>query len=249
MYQIRQSKIKEFITERKFASIRELRALCPEVAAMTLHRDLDALAREGSIVKLRGGARVAGPSTESSFNARESENVDAKNIIAQKAVRLINKGGAVFFDAGTTALAVVRALPGFELTVITNGANFANELQRFSNVTTYMCCGALNRANMALSGQSTLKFLEGVNIDLGFIGVSGFSEESGFTCGKESEMQVKKLVVRKARKSVALMDSTKLTRLLPYTFATLNEVDYVVCDIAPPDNFMRAAKESGVTVL
>jgi len=249
MNNIRQIKIKEFINGKQFVSIRELRELCPEVTLMTLHRDLDALADEGSIVKLRGGARMIRQSGETSFNSRENENIEAKKIIAKKATGLIAEGGSVFFDAGTTTLAVIRALPDIDLTVITNGANFASELQRFLNVSTYMCCGALNRSNMALSGHSTLEFLESINIDLGFIGVSGYTGESGFTCGVESEMHVKKLIIQKARKSVILMDATKFSRLMPYTFARLGDVDYVICDGQAPESFVREAGENGVEVL
>jgi DeoR family transcriptional regulator of aga operon len=249
MNNIRQIKIKDFISGKQFVSIRELRELCPEVTLMTLHRDLDALVNDGSIIKLRGGARMIRQSGDPSFNSREYENIGAKNKIAAKAVELIREGGSVFFDAGTTTLAVIRALPDIDLTVITNGANFASELQRFVNISTYMCCGALNRSNMALSGYSTLGFLEGLNIDLGFIGVSGYSEESGFTCGVENEMHVKRLIIQKARKSVVLMDASKLTRLMPYTFAKLGDVDYVIGDGMAPASFIRDAEESGVTVI
>ena len=249
MNNIRQEKIRDFIDDKQFVSIRELRELCPEVTLMTLHRDLDALADDGLIVKLRGGARIVKPSGETSFQSRQFENTAGKNRIAAKAVGLIREGGAVFFDAGTTTLAVIRALPDINLTVITNGANFAGELQRFTNITTYMCCGALNRSNMALSGNSTLDFLDNLNIDLGFIGVSGYSDESGFTCGKESEMLVKKLIIQKARKSVVLMDATKLTKLMPYTFARLEDIDYVISDDMAPESFARSVKESGVTLM
>ena len=249
MNNIRQAKIKDYINDKQFASIHELRELCPGITLMTLHRDLDGLANEGYIIKLRGGVRVIKQSGESSYQSRESENIGGKNKIALKAVGLIHEGGSVFFDACTTSLAVIRALPDVNLTVITNGANFANEMQRFINITTYMCCGALNRSNMALSGQSTLEFLKCLNIDLGFIGVSGYSDESGFTCGKESEMLVKKLIINKARKSVVLMDATKLTRLMPYTFANLADVDYVISDGLLPANFMRGANDAGTIVL
>ena len=239
----------DFMSGRQFVSLGELRELCPDVTSMTLHRDLDAFERDGVIIKMRGGARVTSQPVDTSFLSRETENIAAKQIIAAKAAGLVREGGSIFFDAGTTTLAVIRALPDINLTVVTNGANFAYEMQRFSNVTVYMCCGALNRSNMALSGQSTLDFLDGINIDLGFIGVSGYSEECGFTCGKESEMFVKRHVIRKARKSVAVMDLTKFTRLLPHTFARLNDFDAVISDGVTPDNFLREAAEAGVTVL
>jgi DeoR family transcriptional regulator of aga operon len=249
MNNIRQAKIKDFITDKQYVSIRELRILCPEVTLMTLHRDLDALADDGLIIKLRGGARMVRQSGDPSFQNREFENIGRKNRIAKKAVGLIHEGGSVFFDAGTTTLAVIRAMPDINLTVITNGANFADALQRFTNITAYMCCGALNRSNMALSGHSTLDFLEGLNIDLGFIGVSGYTDESGFTCGKESEMLVKKLIIQKARKSVVLMDASKLTRLMPYTFARISDVDYVIGDDHMPADFIKTAEDAGVILL
>jgi len=249
MYNIRQIRIKDYLSDKQFVSINELRELCPDVTLMTLHRDLDAFMRDGLVIKIRGGARVTAQFGDPSFQSRELENTGAKQIIAEKAVGLIHEGGSVFFDAGTTSLAVIRALPDVNLTVITNGANFANELQRLSYATVYLCCGALNRSNMALSGNSTLDFLGGLNIDLGFIGVSGYSEESGFTCGKESEMYVKRLVIQKARKSVVLMDASKLTRLMPYTFARLGDVDCVIGDDALPESFLYDAAGSGVDVI
>jgi DeoR family transcriptional regulator of aga operon len=146
----------------------------------------------------------------------------------------VKAGGSVFVDAGTTCLALIRCLQDTGITIFTTGANFAAELARLQNPTINLCPGTLNRSNMALSGHSTLAFLEGINIDMGFVGVSGYSDESGFTCGKESEMLVKRLVIQKARTSVALMDASKLTRLLPYTFAALPDVGFLVMDQEPP---------------
>jgi len=249
MYQIRQAKIKDFIQGKQIVTIRELRDLCPDVSLMTLHRDLDALANDGSLIKLRGGIKVIRQAGESSFQIRQNESMEAKKLIAKKAVGLLNEGGAVFFDAGTTTLAVIKAMPDINLTVITNGANFAGELQRFANITAYICCGVLNKSHMALSGHGTLDFLSEINIDVGFIGVSGYSKDSGFTCGIESDMHVKKLVIGKARKSVVLMDAAKLSRLMPYTFASLEDIDCVIGDDSMPDEFLRDAREAGVTVL
>ena len=69
-----------------------------------------------------------------------------------------------------------------------------------------MCGGTLNRFNQAVSGQSTLQMLEQINIATAFLGVSGYTDEGGFTCGKEDEMLVKRLMIQKAGKKVILMD-------------------------------------------
>jgi len=249
MYQIRPEKIRAFIQEREIASMKALRELCPDVSVMTLHRDLDALQRAGHILKIRGGARSVSQSADPSFLARERENVEGKERIAGKALSLIKPGGAVFLDAGTTCLALIRKLPDVDVTVFTVGANFAPELARLQKPTINLCCGALNRLNMAVSGHSTLAFLEGVNIDLCFIGVSGYSPEGGFPCGKESEMHVKRLVIGKARTSCVLLDATKLSRTMPYTFADLEDLDYVITDGCLPAPLARRCEERGVVVL
>jgi DeoR family transcriptional regulator of aga operon len=245
----RLEKIKEYVIEKEIVSMKELQNLCPEVTSMTLHRDLDVLQKDGLIVKVWGGAQIASHLSESSFANRERENIAAKKLIAGKSLMLIQPDMSIFFDAGTTSLLLVRALHNINITIFTTGANFASDLQRLSNASINLCCGNLNRSNMALSGHSTLEFLEHINIDMCFIGVSGYSDDTGFTCGKESEMLVKKLVIKKARTPVALMDSSKLAKIMPYTFASLEDFCYVITDQNIPESFRKHASDVDVKVL
>ena len=41
----------------------------------------------------------------------------------------------------------------------------------------------------------------------------------------------------------------KLHCLMPYTFATMQDVDYLISDIHMPEPFQRAAKEYGTILL
>ena len=228
-------------------TIRQLQTLLPDVTTMTIHRDLDELEEIGLLVKMRGGARAAQYEGDPIFAAREHMNIKEKELIAKKALPLITPNSSIFLDAGTTNLALARKLPDYNLTIFTTGANFSYELARLHNASVQICGGSLNRLNLAISGFSTLAMLEKVNIDIAFIGVSGYLD--GFTCGKESEMLVKQAVIEKARKSVLLMDASKMGKLMPYTFAALADIAYVITNAALPEAFMRAAAEAGVTVL
>ena len=91
--------------------------------------------------------------------------------------------------------------------------------------------------------------LEGINIDTAFIGVSGCSVEAGFTCGTENDMIIKRFLIEKARTSVLMCTAEKLKCLMPYTFATLKDVDYIICDKPLPQEFAHAAKEAGIRIL
>lgn len=249
MNSIRQELILKFIEENHVATIKQLQALCPDVSLMTIHRDLDVLEAYGSIVKVRGGAKAVRHTGDPGFEERCRENIPGKSAIAHKALALIQPGASVFLDASTTNLTLCRCLPDISLRVFTTGPNVALELCRLHEPTITLCCGTINRKNMALSGQNTLEMLEKVNIDLAFIGVSGCSAEAGFTCGTESDMMVKRMVIQKARTSVVVCDKAKFSRLMPYTFAKFEDVDYLISDAPLPESVRSAAEAAGVQIL
>jgi DeoR/GlpR family transcriptional regulator of sugar metabolism len=174
MNTLRQTRIKEYIEHKSVASIKELHALFPEVSLMTIHRDLDALEAGGFVVKFRGGAKSVRLTDDPEFHVRVRENNEGKQIIAQKALGLIQPHTSIFLDAGTTNLLLAKSLPDINLNVITTGPSIALELAKLHNPVVTLCCGTLNRKNLALSGQNTLNMLESINIDLALIGVSGY---------------------------------------------------------------------------
>ena len=249
MNRVRRDRIREYIEENKVVAIHQLQELFPDVSLMTIHRDLDALADEGLIVKFRGGAKAVHHTADLEFNVRMRENNTGKLSIARKALELLQPHTSVFLDASTTNLALARIMPDIHVNIFTTGPSIALELARLNNPVVTMCCGTMNRKNLAVSGLNTLKMLENINFDLAFIGVSGCSAEAGFTCGTESDMLVKRLMIEKARRSVVMCTQEKLRCLMPYTFATLSDVDYLICDGELPESFVHAAKDAGITLL
>ena len=249
MNTLRQNRIKDHIERNGVATIKELHAMFPEVSLMTIHRDLDALEQAGAVVKVRGGAHAVRHTGDLGFDIRLQENIDGKTAIARKALSLVQPYCSLFLDAGTTNVILARNLPDVSLNIVTTGPNVAIELCHLNNPTVTMCCGTMNRKNQALSGRNTLEMLDKINIDLAFIGVSGCSAEAGFTCGTEADMLVKQLVIRKARTSVVVCDHTKFSRLMPYTFASFQDVNYLITDIPLPEPMARAAQNAGLKIL
>ena len=251
MNQIRREKIRKYIQEKGAVSVKEINSLFPDVSVMTIHRDLAKLEEERLIIRTRGGAMAINYHgvTEGKLETRMQSNVVEKREIAQKALQLIYTDSAVFFDAGTSCMALAQMLPDMELNVFTTAPNIAVELSRLMHPTIHMCGGTLNRSNQAVSGASTLQMLENINIATAFIGVSGYTKDGGFTCGKEDEMQVKRLIMKKAARKVILMDSSKCGKIFPYMFGTMEDVDYIISDGNLPEEFIKLAQEANVIVL
>ena len=187
--------------------------------------------------------------TESKLETRMQSKVVEKREMAQKALQLIYNDSTVFFDAGTSCMSLAQILPDIDLNIFTTAPNIAVELSRLVNPTIQMCGGTLNRANQAVSGASTLAMLEHINIATAFIGVSGYTADGGFTCGKEDEMQVKRLIMKKAARKVILMDSSKYGKIFPYKFGNIEEVDSIISDGQIPEIFLEQAKAAEVIVL
>ncbi len=249
MNHIRLEKMKAHIEKKNVVTIKELQKMFPDVSLMTIHRDLDALAEEGVLVKFRGGAKSVLHNGDPEFEVRIGANNAGKTTIAHKAMELLQPHSSIFLDASTTNLMLARSLPDINLNIFTTGPSIALELCRLHNPVVTLCCGTLNRKNLALSGQNTLEMLEKINIDTAFIGVSGCSVDAGFTCGTEGDMLVKRLVINKARTSVVLCTKEKLKCLMPYTFANFSDVDYLISDEPLPEAFQIAAKEVNLKIL
>ena len=249
MNSLRLNQTRDFIEKNRVVTIKDLQILHPNVSLMTIHRDLDLLEQMGVIVKVRGGARSVRHAGDPGFDERLQENNGWKASIASKAVTLIQPHSTIFLDASTTNLMLARKLPDMDLNIFTTGPNIVLELCKLKNPNITMCCGTINRKNMAVSGQNTLEMLENINIDLAFVGVSGCSPEAGFTCGTERDMLVKRLVIRKARTSVVMCDRAKFSRLMPYTFARFSDVDCMISDGAVPQPIMEQLEKGCVKLL
>jgi len=249
MNRIRQERIKRYVESRSIATIKELRELFPEVSLMTIHRDLDSLESQGVITKYRGGVKSVHYPEDVDFDVRLKENNEGKLSMMKKAMTLIEPHSSVFLDAGTSNLFLARNLPDINLNIVTTGLGIALELSRLRNPQVTVCGGTMNRKNLAIYGQNTIEMLEKINIDTALIGVSGCSADTGFTCGTEADMLIKRTVIKKARVRVMMCGAEKFRRLMPYTFATMDDADYIVADGPIPDEFLKAAQKAGVIIL
>lgn len=253
MNALRREKLRAFIEANDAVTLGQIAGLLPEVSGMTIHRDLQFLQQQGYVQRARGGARyVHSPAAEPAFAARETVNIAQKRAIAQKAVALLGDTASLFVDAGTTMMAFARLLPDEPRHIVTTGPNIALALADKQHPIVELCGGTLNKANLTLSGGAAAETISHFNIDTAFLVASGYGVDSGFTCGRESEAQLKALVIQKARRAVMLIDTTKLDRLMPYTFAQLDGLDVLVTEKSPqelPEALREAAGRAGVMLI
>ncbi|WP_274917205.1 DeoR/GlpR family DNA-binding transcription regulator [Streptomyces sp. WZ-12] len=220
------------------------------VSDMTVRRDLDALARQGVIEKVHGGALPVGePSAhEPGFEAKSGLELSAKAEIAKAAAELAVPGSAIALAGGTTAYALAQRLVEVpELTVVTNSVRVAEvfyDAQRAAasgregpapaKAATVVLTGGIRTPSDTLVGPVADAAIRSLHFDLLFLGVHGISVEAGLSTPNLAEAETNRHFVRSARRVVVVADHTKWGTVGLSSFAALDEVDVLVTDAGLP---------------
>ncbi|MDD4188985.1 MAG: DeoR/GlpR family DNA-binding transcription regulator [Eubacteriales bacterium] len=250
----RQDRILQLLEQKGEIQLSKLKDLFPEVSVMTLRRDLISLENKGHAVRTYGGAvstsRLAVlKDEEDAYTRRAAENVEAKLEIASKAISLVEHGRSIYLDAGSTIMCLARMLADETYSIVTSGVNIALELLKKNKISVVALGGQLNRNTLSMSGPNALALLDSINIDLAFMSASGFSNEHGFTVSNPYEGELKRKVVSKANKVIALVDSGKINKDQAFTYAHLRNIDVWVCESPLPKDIEIEAKKYNVQIL
>jgi DeoR/GlpR family transcriptional regulator of sugar metabolism len=248
----RQDEIRALIRDQEEITLRQLEEMFPDVSTMTLRRDLIRLEEEGVLRRTRGGAvSLTGLTllSEDAFYRRAKQRVAAKNSIADKALVLVEEGRSLYLDSGTTLMAFARALPDHRLNILTSGPGVAVELAGKKDVEVLLLGGRMDHMTLSVSGPEALHMLQSINIDMAFMSASGYTDEAGFTSGIRDECLIKQEVLRRARRKFMLMDSSKVGRALPYTFARIEDLHVLISDDDLPQDLANRARQAGVRIM
>lgn len=254
MYNDRQEEILNILNEKGEIQISELKNVFPQVSTMTLRRDLSLLESNGLLIRTHGGAVNIKKLTsvygeEDAYSLRAAENVEEKMNIAQKAKDFLDNGRSIFLDAGSTMMYFSRLIPDEHFSILTSGINIALELTKKEKITIYQTGGQLNHNSLSSSGPTAISMLDVINIDIAFMAASGFSLENGFTVSNFFECELKKAVIKKAKKVIMLVDSSKFNKVLAFTFGHLSDLDILIGDDKIPKQVVNKAIEAGVKVI
>ena len=216
----------EITTEQLFSQF-------PDYTPKTIRRDLAYWEQAGAILRSHGKARVNRRymfQMETQYSEREIENAADKNALGAAAVSLLNGYRSLFIDSGTTMMAFARRLPDAGMTVITAAPNIALYIAAHKpQCSVLLTGGSLNPKTLSCSGYGSDELIRILNIDIAFMATSGFSQNGGFMVGEFFECEVKRSVIAKAEKVVMLMDSSKIGKNMPFTFAKPSDIDALVC--------------------
>ena len=206
----RAERILRELAQRRAATVTDL---CQVTGASeaTIRRDLNALAKQGKLSKVHGGAMLMTAEflgEELDMETKRQLRTEEKDRSARYAAGLIRDDDVVFLDAGTTILRMAEHLPSSKALFLTNSIECACRLME-RNLRTHVLGGMLKAGTMALIGAETLEALRRYNFTKAFLGVNGVTVAQGFTTPDPEEAAVKSLAAERAQTVYVLADSSK----------------------------------------
>jgi DeoR family fructose operon transcriptional repressor len=249
---LRRAQILERIQKDGGVSVAEL-ARDHAVSAITVHRDLEQLAREGLVERVHGGARaIRGTGTlpliATAWTQRVEQASAAKAAIAERAAAMVMPGATIFLDASSTALALARRLmeePPNELTLVTNSPAIAYEVIA-EPMHVVVCPGELDQHMRMLAGRWTVEFINDLNFDTAFVSAAGLTLDAGLTTSRRPLADVVNAARSAAGRTVGLIDSTKVGRASLVSIAAAEELDVIVTDDGLEESVAEEYRAAGV---
>lgn len=249
----RRERIALLLAQSGYAAIADLAGHLG-VSDMTVRRDLDVLAQDGVVERAHGGAvvptgnRAARIDTiEPGIDERIRLNSDAKAEIGRAAAGLIVPGQTVAIDIGSTALCLAHAIKGLDVRVFTTSLKIGMFLSS-GTPRVYTVGGEICGSEPSIVGAMARRQIESFRFDWMFLGASGLAADGLYDYSLE-DSEIKRALIERARRTVALIDSSKFDRLSAARVAPLAAVDILISDRAPDGNLAARLQDAGVEIL
>ncbi|QHS61834.1 DeoR/GlpR family DNA-binding transcription regulator [Chitinophaga agri] len=203
-----------------------------QVSEDTVRRDLETLAQNGLLIKVRGGAIPHSPHPYT-FNERINIHEDDKKAIAAKALSFLHNGQTIIMDGGTSTYALVKLFPpSLQLTVVTPSIPIAMQLMEHPGVEVILTGGRIFKSSQVTAGIDTIRMIEKLRADICFMGVCSLHTEVGVTGPDMDEAAVKNVMVQSANRVIALVTGDKMGTAEPYKVCSITAMDTIITDEA-----------------
>jgi len=223
------------------------------VSPNTIRNDFNALAAEGLLRRIRGGAALAEPpdgeqgASNPPFLARCTINHPAKKQMARWAAGLVEDGDSIVLDASST----IYHLAGFlmerrNLTIITNGIEVGRKLAQNPSNTVMLLGGLLRENGIPTADVLSDPILKDLHVRLAFVSCRAFTPAAGLTEADILDAQLKARMVAAASSVIALIDASKFGKVGLAPFARVDQVAHIFTDSRLSHEWVEQLRNSGV---
>jgi DeoR family fructose operon transcriptional repressor len=220
------------------------------VTTETIRRDLSDMQSRQLLRRVHGGAiPMERMNHEPLVEARDVVNAEEKLRIATLAVAEVPERGSVIIDSGSTGQRLAEVFPvERDVHVVTNSLVTALTLSRRGVRELTVLGGAVRTKRLAMVDDTTREELQHMSVDVLFISCDGLSFQHGLTTPYREEYTIKRAMIERARRVVALVDASKFHNVQMFSFASFDEIDVLITDTRADQEDVEALTSHEMTV-
>ncbi len=237
----RASRILSHLSVHGQATVRELAAIAG-VSGVTLRQDLRALERDGLLRRTHGGATLL---DSDNIVLRMGIRYEQKLLIARRAAELVEDGETVLLESGSANAVLARELAGRHVQLVVTNIFIAQQIRPGDLAKVAVMGGVYQPDSGSVVGSMAQRNIESTFFTKAFLGMDGFTPDTGFTNRDMERAAVASLIVRRCGQCHILADSSKFGRTGMARICYPAELAGVITDSGIPEKFAGAIRKSG----
>lgn len=247
--EVRHSKIIESLNQMGSIKVSEL-SKAYQVTEKTIREDLEKLEAAGILKRVHGGAVLVESSHSMlPIHKRRIRQQHEKEQIAAEAYKWIEDGQIILLDGGSTTLELAKLIQNRVLTVITNDTKIASTLAESNGIELCILGGYRRKGTFTIIGPSAIQMVDELNVDIAFLGCTGIDLERGISVFHRDEAELKKRMIKSAKKVILLTDHTKFEQTALISFASAKEIHLLITDSLTDDHLVQRYTDIGLEVI
>lgn len=257
--QLRMKEILNILVKKESESIKNL-ALFLNVSEMTIRRDIDYLAANGSIIVFHGGVSLdkrqkndvaSFQYTPYILDKANKERLAEKKRIAEFAVSMIEPFDAIGIDNGTTCRYMLDYIDNvnncilytYSMQVLVKAMNLKS-----SNIRLFCFGGLYHKDIKMFESIDVLEIIKKTHIDKLFLGAVGVSSIYGLSCAERYEVEIRRTLMSVSDKIIVLADSSKIDKAWHLKYGDISDVDIFITDNRITESQKDILTECGVKI-
>ena len=219
-----------------------------DVSVDTVRRDVKELDKKQLLKKVHGGAISLGFTANRS--STEVYDIDEKQLIARKAIELIQDGSAIFIDGGTTCMELAKAIPNNKkITRFTLSLPIAAELIHKEGVDLIFIGGKISKVSHMSISAGAINELSQIRFDQSFIGTGYIDATHGLSEFDWEVVQIKRAIIKSSKKTTLLCTTKKFNSQQKYKCVDVNAISSIVTELDAKDKLFEPFKSFNINLI